>query len=94
MDKKQKKQSYLDKRAVVLEPHEKKIASLINELNLINREKSVKRKMKDIEQRTKLLKKHEQENQISENKVKKLRKEYFKKQGLAAANAAEKKKGR
>ena len=48
---KSKKQSYLNKRAVVLEPEEKKIVTLMQQLNTLRNEKDRKRKLKDSERR-------------------------------------------
>ncbi|PVU90203.1 hypothetical protein BB561_004989 [Smittium simulii] len=80
-ESKRKSKSYLDKRAVVLEPEEKKIKTLINEINLLKRDKTEKRKRKDQESRAKYEQKLNKENEISESKMKRLKKDFFRKQG-------------
>ncbi|OMJ28534.1 Ribosome biogenesis protein bms1 [Smittium culicis] len=80
---KKKTTDYLAKRAVVLEPEEKKVVSLINEINLLSNIQKKKRKEKSIEQKAKFEKKIKLQNEVTKEKVNKARKEHFRKQGLA-----------
>jgi len=47
----QKRQTLEQKRAVVLEPHERKAVSLVHQLNALRNEKAVKRREKQTRQR-------------------------------------------
>ncbi|OBZ89768.1 hypothetical protein A0J61_02197 [Choanephora cucurbitarum] len=82
---KSKKQSYLNKRAVVLEPEEKKIVTLMQQLNTLRNEKDRKRKLKDSERREVNEKKKAKVAQKTEEKTKERRKEYFRKQQQKAS---------
>ncbi|KAI8366196.1 hypothetical protein BD560DRAFT_400847 [Blakeslea trispora] len=82
---KSKKQSYLNKRAVVLEPEEKKIVTLMQQLNTLRNEKDRKRKLKDSERREANEKKKAKVAQKTEEKTKERRKEYFRKQQQKAS---------
>ncbi|KAG1051203.1 hypothetical protein G6F43_006577 [Rhizopus delemar] len=77
---KSKKKSYLAKRAVVLEPEEKKIYTLMQQLNTLRNEKTRKRKLKDTERRENLEKKKAKVEKTNVLKEKERRKEYFRKE--------------
>lgn len=77
---KSKKRSYLAKRAVVLEPEEKKIYTLMQQLNTLRNEKTRKRKLKDTERRENLEKKKAKVEKTNVLKEKERRKEYFRKE--------------
>ncbi|KAL4209864.1 DUF663-domain-containing protein [Rhizopus microsporus] len=77
---KAKKKSYLSKRAVVLEPEEKKVYTLMQQLNTLRNEKTRKRKLKDNERRENLEKKKAKLEKANELKEKERRKEYFRKE--------------
>ncbi|KAI8825021.1 uncharacterized protein EV422DRAFT_553782 [Fimicolochytrium jonesii] len=88
LQQKQKKPSLLARRAVVLEPHEKKVANLIQQLNTIHREKEKKRKDKVQEKRAEYLKKKEKDAKFSEEKKKELTKDYHRTEGKKRAREA------
>ncbi|CAO3607470.1 unnamed protein product [Mucor hiemalis] len=77
---KSKKQSYLEKRAVILEPEEKKIVTLMQQLNTLRNEKTRKRKLKNEEKREVLEKKKAKIAATTEIKTKERRKTYFRKE--------------
>lgn len=81
-----KRQSYLAKRAVLLEPEEKKIYTLMQQLNSIRSEKDKKRKLKDAERREEHLKKKAKLEEERLQKEKKRRSEYFKKEQMKQSN--------
>jgi ribosome biogenesis protein BMS1 len=76
---------YEDRRAVVLEPEEKKIFTLIQQLNTLKHEKDRKRKVKVGEQRAKYLKKKEREESKVLAKRKETSKDHFRKIGKEEA---------
>ncbi|KAI9266232.1 hypothetical protein EDC94DRAFT_603171 [Helicostylum pulchrum] len=77
---KSKKVSYMAKRAVILEPEEKKIVTLMQQLNTLRNEKSRKRKIKNDEKRGELEKKKAKIAETTEIKEKERRKTYFRKE--------------
>jgi ribosome biogenesis protein BMS1 len=77
---KSKKESYLNKRAVILEPEEKKIVTLMQQLNTLRNEKTRKRKIKNTEKREELEKKKAKIAATTEIKTKERRKTYFRKE--------------
>ncbi|KAI7907171.1 uncharacterized protein BX663DRAFT_495057 [Cokeromyces recurvatus] len=77
---KSKKQSYMSKRAVILEPEEKKIYTLMQQLNTLRNEKDRKRKLKNNERREMVEKKRAKIAEINEKKEKERRKDYFRKE--------------
>ncbi|KAI8390979.1 uncharacterized protein BYT42DRAFT_555079 [Radiomyces spectabilis] len=82
--KAQTKKSYLAKRAVVLEPEEKKIYTLMQQLNTLRNEKQRKRKMKDAERRVENEKKKAKIEAVNVAKDKERRKDYFRKESKKA----------
>ncbi|TPX62266.1 hypothetical protein PhCBS80983_g00497 [Powellomyces hirtus] len=86
--KKQSKPSLMTRRAVVLEPHEKKVASLIQALNTIHKDKERKRKEKVTEKRAKYLKKKEADEATTAGKKKEKMKEFYRDEGKKRAREA------
>lgn len=85
---KSKKESYLSKRAVILEPEEKKIVTLMQQLNTLRNEKDRKRKIKNVERLDAYAKKKAKVAEQNESKTKERRKDYFRKQQSAASRAS------
>jgi ribosome biogenesis protein BMS1 len=83
--KKQKKPSLMARRAVVLEPKEKKIYRLMQQINTLKHEKDKKRKLKTQERREVYLKKQAKEEKIREEKQTKKRKEIYRAEGKKRA---------
>ncbi|CAG8720160.1 17868_t:CDS:2 [Funneliformis caledonium] len=86
--KKRTKQSYLQKRAVVLEPKEKKMYTLMQQINTLKKEKDKKRKEKQAKKHHEYAKKMAKRETILAEKDKKERREYFRKQGLLQKRSA------
>ncbi|ORY95061.1 hypothetical protein BCR43DRAFT_495075 [Syncephalastrum racemosum] len=82
------KKGYLQKRAVLLEPEEKKVMRMMHELNTLKAEKARKRKVKDAEQRAEFLKKKAKLEQVNTEKNKERRTEYFRRQQQKAGQKA------
>ncbi|CAO3647384.1 unnamed protein product [Cunninghamella echinulata] len=78
------KKSYLAKRAVILEPEEKKIYTLMQQLNTLRNEKNLKRKQKDAERRENNERKKAKIAEMDDIKNKERRKDYFRKESKAA----------
>ncbi|KAI7850342.1 hypothetical protein BDC45DRAFT_487971 [Circinella umbellata] len=74
------KKSYLAKRAVILEPEEKKIYTMMQQLNTIKNDKDKKRKLKDTERRVENAKKIAKLEATKADKEKERRKDYFRKE--------------
>ncbi|KAI9469829.1 MAG: hypothetical protein EXX96DRAFT_532050 [Benjaminiella poitrasii] len=85
---KSKKQSYLSKRAVILEPEEKKIYTLMQQLNTLRNEKERKRKLKNNERLEMVEKKRAKIAEMNNQKEKERRREYFRKEQQKAKSSA------
>jgi ribosome biogenesis protein BMS1 len=85
---KSKKQSYLSKRAVILEPEEKKIVTLMQQLNTLRNEKDRKRKIKNVERLDAYAKKKAKVAETNDVKSKERRKDYFRKEQSKTTHAA------
>ncbi|KAG9300622.1 hypothetical protein G9A89_005222 [Geosiphon pyriformis] len=85
--KKRSKSSYLQKRAVVLEPGEKKIYTLIQQIQTLKKEKERKRKEKQTLRRLEHAKKVAQQESVSTEKEREGRKRFFKIKGLSEKRA-------
>ncbi|CAM0136481.1 unnamed protein product [Umbelopsis sp. WA50703] len=83
--KKQKQQSYLEKRAVVLEPEEKKIYTLMQQIHTLKNEKNRKRKIQKSEKKQAFEKKMAAIEAVTKVKEGERRKEFFRKEGKRAA---------
>jgi ribosome biogenesis protein BMS1 len=89
----QKKPGLLQRRAVMLEPEEKKIYSLMQQINTLKRDKDTKRAEKAKEKKAVYDKKKAKETANYENRVKRERKEVFRTQGKEQKRAALKEAG-
>lgn len=85
---KAKKESYLSKRAVILEPEEKKIYTLMQQLNTLRNEKDRKRKVKNAERLDAYAKKKAKVAETNDVKTKERRKDYFRKEQSKSSRAA------
>lgn len=74
---KRKRQSYLQKRAVVMEKKEKMVTSLMQAINTIKNEKEMKKKKKATTQRAQFLKKKTDIEDAKAINRKKKSKQYF-----------------
>lgn len=77
----QKKKTYLQKRAVILNGEEKKTRTLIQQLNTMKREKEGKRRLKKEEKNAERAKKMRKLEAQKQEKMKERKKEYFAKHG-------------
>lgn len=86
--KKQSKPTLEQRRAVVMEPHERKVVTLLQQLNTIKNEKAKKRDAAAKEKRKEYLKRKAKEEELSSEKRKKRRiedlKEKQKKAGVSS----------
>ncbi|KAK4159189.1 hypothetical protein QBC43DRAFT_132000 [Cladorrhinum sp. PSN259] len=79
--KPQKKETYMQKRAVIVQGEEKKARDLMQKLTTIRKEQVAKRKAKKAEQREKYKKKIEDIEERLENREKKEKKAYWEREG-------------
>lgn len=79
--KPQKKQTYLAKRAVVVDGEEKKMRDLVNKINTLKRDKDTKRKAKKNEKFQDRLKQMAKKEEVKKEKERERKKEYFSRQG-------------
>lgn len=77
----QLKQTYMAKRAVVMDGDEKKMRDLVNKINTLKRDKDVKRKAKKSEKFLEKLKEIAKKEEGKKEKERERKKEYFAKQG-------------
>ncbi|KAF9580192.1 Glycoside hydrolase 2 (Mannanase, beta-galactosidase) [Lunasporangiospora selenospora] len=91
--KSQKKPGLLQRRAVMLEPEEKKIYTLMQQINTLKHEKDRKRTERAKERKADYDKKKAKETTNYENRVKRERKEVFRTQGKEQKRAAMKEAG-
>ncbi|KAG0378533.1 Glycoside hydrolase 2 (Mannanase, beta-galactosidase) [Mortierella sp. AD032] len=89
----QKKPGLLQRRAVMLEPEEKKIYTLMQQINTLKRDKDTKRAEKAKEKKVVYDKKKAKETANYDNRVKRERKEVFRTQGKEQKRAALKEAG-
>lgn len=78
---KSKRPSLLQRRAVVLEPQERKISSLLQQIRTLKNEKEAKRKEKEKERRKEYVKKREREEEKRSGIDKERKKEFYRKLG-------------
>ncbi len=83
--KKQARPSLLQRRAVVMEPEEKKIYSLIQQINTLKREKDEKRITKEKEKKANYMKKKSLAEEKSTRKRKDRVKEFYEQMGKKGA---------
>lgn len=82
---KRSRPSLLSKRAVVLEKGEKKVATLIQRINTVKREKDAKAKAKALEKREAYLKKKSVVEKMDVIKKKERAQDFFKQEGQKRA---------
>lgn len=75
--KPQSRQTYMQKRAVVLDGEEKKLRDLMVKLGTLRNEKDAKRRAKKDESRSRMAAEHAKEDAIKQSKHKERAKEYF-----------------
>jgi len=92
--KPQHRQTYLQKRAVVLEPEEKKALALLQQIRALRKDQVVRRKEKQEERKKKYKDKVEKEEEKKGEKEKEKRKEYMRVAGMKAKRETEKEEGR
>ena len=80
--KPQKKRTYLQKRAVILEPEEKIAIATLQQMRALRKDQLTRRKVKQYERKTIHKKKVEKEEAKSKDKKKEERKEYMRKAAL------------
>jgi ribosome biogenesis protein BMS1 len=78
---KKSKKSYMENRAIVLEPEEKKIFNLMQDILTIKNQKEEKKKAKNAEKRASYLKSKEKEEQIKAEKQKARLKDAYRQMG-------------
>ncbi|KAK9704640.1 Glycoside hydrolase 2 (Mannanase, beta-galactosidase) [Basidiobolus ranarum] len=91
---KQKRPGLLQRRAVVLEPHEKRIYSLMQQIQTLKKDKDRKRKIKQAERKEVHKKKVAKDEEKYNDRQKRDRREYFKKEGLEQKRMAAQASGR
>lgn len=79
--KPQKKQTYMAKRAVIVDGDEKKMRDLVNKINTLKRDKEMKRKAKKSEKFLEKLKEIAKKEEAKKEKERERKREYFAKQG-------------
>lgn len=79
---KQRSQTYLQKRAVVLEPEEREALALLQQMRALRKDKVAKRKEKKDEKKEERLKKLEREEMRREEKEKEKKKEVMRVVGM------------
>lgn len=79
--KPQKKQSYLAKRAVVADGEEKKMRDLVNKINLLKKDKEIKRKAKKHEKFQDKIKILAKKEELKKEKERERKREYFAREG-------------
>ena len=92
--KPQSKQTYLQKRAVVLEPEEKKAVALLQQIRALRKNQIVKRKEKQNERKEKHRQKVAKEEAAKSEKDKEKRKEYMRAAGQKSKREADREEGR
>ncbi|KAJ3070044.1 Glycoside hydrolase 2 (Mannanase, beta-galactosidase) [Podochytrium sp. JEL0797] len=90
--KAQTDKGYLARRAVIMEPHEKKISALIAAINTLKHDKVKKEKGKQAERAKRIAKANEKREEAGLEKRKKTSKMIYKKQGQMQAAAGRKRK--
>lgn len=80
--KPQRKQTYLQKRAVVMEPEEKKAIAIMQQIRALRKDQVARRKEKQSERKEVKKKKLAKEEEKKESKEKEKRKEYMRAAGM------------
>lgn len=92
--KPQHRQTYLQKRAVVLEPEEKKAIALLQQVRALRKDQVARRKEKQNERKEARRKKVEKEEAKKSEKEKEKRKEYMRAAGQKSKREADFEEGR
>lgn len=90
----QSKQTYLQKRAVVMEPEEKKAVALLQQIRALRKDQVARRKGKQNERKDVHRKKVEKEEARKSEKDKEKRKEYMRAAGMKNKREADREEGR
>jgi ribosome biogenesis protein BMS1 len=91
--KAQKRQTYLQKRAVVLEPEERKAISILQQMRALRKDQVARRKEKQSERRATHRKKVEKVEAQKEDKEKDKKKEYMRAAGVKKKRETEREEG-
>lgn len=78
----QKRQTYMQARAVVMDPEEKKAVALLQQIQTLNKDKVARRRAKQEERRAEHRKDSGKVDEKKEAKMKEERRERFKKEGI------------
>lgn len=89
----QSKQTYLQKRAVVMEPEEKKAVALLQQIRALRKDQVARRKSKQNERKDVHRKKVEKEEARKSEKDKEKRKEYMRAAGMKSKREADREEG-
>ncbi|KAJ7644258.1 GTP binding protein [Roridomyces roridus] len=92
--KPQKQQTYMQKRAVVMEPEERKAVALLQQIRALRKDQVAKRKEKKNEKKAEHRKKVEKEEEKKSDKVKERKKEVMRATGKKSKRDAEAEEGR
>jgi ribosome biogenesis protein BMS1 len=92
--KPQHKQTYMQKRAVVMEPEEKKAIALLQQIRALRKDQVTRRKEKQKERKSTHLRKVQKEEEKKGEKEKEKRKEYMRIAGIKNKRKAEVEEGR
>ncbi|KAG6895988.1 hypothetical protein C0992_011030 [Termitomyces sp. T32_za158] len=89
----QRGQTYLQKRAVVMEPEERKAVALLQQIRALRKDQVARRKEKKVEKKQERHKKLAKEQALKSEKEKEKRKEYMRVAGQKSKRAAELEEG-
>lgn len=92
--KPQSKQTYMQKRAVVLEPEEKKAIALLQQIRALRKDQVARRREKQNERKEVHRKKVAKEEAKASEKEKEKRKEYMRAAGMKSKRDADREEGR
>lgn len=92
--KPQRKQTYMQKRAVVLEPEEKKAIALLQQIRALRKDQVARRREKQNERKEVHRKKVAKEEAKNAEKEKEKRKEYMRAAGMKSKREADMEEGR
>jgi ribosome biogenesis protein BMS1 len=90
----QREQTYLQRRAVVMEPKERKAVTLLQQMRALRKDQVMRRKDKKAEKKAEQQKKIEKEEMSKIEKEKEKRKEYMRVAGQKSKREAEVEEGR
>ncbi|KAJ7758562.1 GTP binding protein [Mycena maculata] len=92
--KPQRQQTYMQKRAVVMEPEERKAVALLQQIRALRKDQVVRRREKKSEKKMEHLKKVEKDEEKKNEKVKERKKEVMRATGRKSKREAEAEEGR